>query len=152
MTTLDSSSFHHLNQFNIKCYGWTPPIHDVTETAVFSKEGRYLKDVTPDSIYSTMFKSLEHPDYIHINCPVLAIYAVHKLAENLRPQLYKNLDAPKKKIFYEYLSWFISFNDAEMNRFKKALPNGKIKTIADADHYIFISNPVETEKMIRDFL
>lgn len=36
--------------------------------------------------------------------------------------------------------------------FKKEVKNGTEKEIKDATHYVFISNPDETEKLIRGFL
>jgi hypothetical protein len=47
---------------------------------------------------------------------------------------------------------FRSFSNEEQARFKREVPDGTVKLLIDAKHAVFISNPVETEKMIREFL
>lgn len=150
-TTEDLSSADKLNQLIQKEIEGPAPMDDLKETTIFSKDGRYLKDVTPDAIIKAIFQNVEHPDYVHIKCPALAIYAIHKSVDKLCPS-YRSFDSANRKIVNNFLTWYSSFIDTELNRFKKEVPNGTVKTIIDANHYIFISNPAETEKMIRDFI
>jgi pimeloyl-ACP methyl ester carboxylesterase len=151
ITDTDLSSIGHLNQYCEKLCGGPLPIDDMKEIAFFSKDGRYLKDVTPDSITTAIFKNVEHPDYMHIKCPALAIYASYTSIEGFFSD-YNGLDAAGKKIGDDFFAWYAPYIDTEMKRFKSETPNGTVKTITNANHFIFISNSVETEKMIRDFL
>ena len=40
---------------------------------------------------------------------------------------------------------------AEISRFTSEIPNGIVKEISGADHYVFLTNSVETEKTHTEF-
>jgi len=150
-TKADLSSADHVNEHSKKICGYLVSSDELKQIMIFSKDGTYLKDVTPDSIFTTMFKNLEHPDYAHIQCPALAIFATHQTITKFIP-FYSSCDSTHKKMLDTYFAWFNRFDNIEMARFKNELPGGTVKIIPDGLHYVFISNPEETEKMIRDFL
>lgn len=151
ITTLDSSSAFQLNTYYSKILGVLMPLEEIRQTSIFSKEGRFIKDVTPDSIPGNIFKNVEHPDYSHIKCPALAIFATHPSIDKFIP-FYANTDSTHKEQLNNYYDWFNNFEKTEMNRFRNEVISGKIRSIPNATHYIFISNPVETEALIREFL
>ena len=127
------------------------PDEDIRQTCIFSKEGRYLKDVTADSIGGALFVSVEHPDYNQIKCPALAIYAVSDSIIQLAP-FYAKLDAVNKKKVDTLYSVWNEFNNGERARFRKEVQGGSVKEVRGANHYLFISNTAETEKVMREFL
>jgi non-heme chloroperoxidase len=150
-TTEDSSSLDNLKHLYKKSYGLSFPDDEWKHTFILSKEGRYLKNATPDSIAGAIVKAIEHPDYLHITCPALAIYAVGNSVERLVPY-YKQLNFANRKKADSLLVLFNKYSKEEQTRFEKEVHNGTTKVINGANHYMFISNPIETEKIIREFL
>lgn len=67
-------------------------------------------------------------------------------------QFYDRLDSTnckKADIFFTLLK---SNTQIQENRFRKEVPQGTLKVIKGANHYVFLSHPNETEAMIREFL
>lgn len=150
-TTRDSASLENLKNYFEKVLGVTFPEDEWTQKFIFSKEGKYIKNVTPDSILGVIFNGVEHPDYDLITSPALAIYAPQTLAKKTFP-FYEMLDSIEKIKADSLIFSFINFSNAEQARFKKEISNGTVKLLVDAKHAVFISNTLETEKIIREFL
>ena len=150
-TSKDSSSIAHWRDFNKRIYGFPFPDDELKQVSIFSKEGKYLREVTPDAISMAMLNGMEHPDYTHIKCPALALYANFKSVKEAIPY-YAELDTVNKKRADDFFLLLQNYSDIEQTRFKNQVHNGIVKSINGANHYIYISNPVETETMIRDFL
>jgi len=150
-TALDSSSFAHWRDFNTRAYGFPFPDDELKQTAVFSTAGKYLKEVTPGFVTAGIFSSLERPNYTHIMCPALALYAKFKSVNEVIPT-YAELDTINKKRANEFFTLFQKYSNTEQTQFKNEVRNGTVKTIDHANHYIFISNRAETEKIVRGFL
>ncbi len=150
-TSADSASIDKVNQFYKRIVGVLLPVHDLEQGSVFSRDGKYLRDRTPDAIYGALFKKQEHMEYTDVKCPALAIYATHESKEKFLP-FYTTADEAHKKLLDSYFTGFNNFENIEINRFKNGAVNGKIQFIPDATHYIFACHPDETEKLMRDFL
>ena len=146
-TALDSSSFAHWKDFNSRIYGFSFPRDELKQIFVFSNKGKYMEAF----VSSAIFNSLEHPDYTHIICPALALYAKFKSVREVIPS-YTEVNAMNKKRANEFFNLLNRYSNTEQSRFKNEVRNGTVKTIDHANHYIFISNPIETEKEIRVFL
>ncbi len=153
ITTEDSSSFGHLQQFIEKMNGVSYPDEETRNLCIFSKEGRYLKDVTPDSVIGEIVKGIRHPDsgYALINTRALAIYSSIDSAKQCF-SYYPLLDSSNKLKADSTFSIIKNWARGEQDRFKNGVKNGIVKTIKGGYHYIFLSNPIETEEMIRAFL
>lgn len=151
LTTKDSSSVENLNAFVLKVTGVMMPDEELKNTELFSKDGKFVKHVSPDSIQGLIMRGIEHPDYKDISCPALAIYAVHKSVKEIFP-FYDSLnDIDKKKADTAFII-LAKWQREQREVFTNEVKNGTAKEIHGADHYIFISNPDETEKLIREFL
>ena len=146
----DSSSFENFKAFTAKM-GVTMPDEEIKSTSVFSKDGKYLKAVTPGEIQGKIIMGIERPNYKSINCPALSIYAIASSVYTSIP-FYDSLDSANKKKADTCFTIFKNFGTEQIALFKKEVKNGEVKEIKGADHYVFISNPVETEKYIREFL
>jgi non-heme chloroperoxidase len=150
-TAKDSSSFKHWKDFNKRIYGFSFPNEELKQISMFSKEGKYMQEITPATVFTAILDNVERPDYTHINCKALALYAKFESAAEVIPS-YAELDVVNKKSANEYFIQLQKYSNKEQASFKKQMRQGTIKFINGANHYIFISNPVETEKMISDFL
>ncbi len=150
-TKKDSSSLDHFKIYFEKVLGVSFPKDEWKQKFIFSKEGKYLRSVTPDSIPGAIFNGVEHPDYAHITSPALAIYAPQTAANKTFPFYYK-LDAKAKMKADSLIFLFKTFSNEQQAQFKKEVINGSVKSVINAKHAVFISNPSEIEKMIREFL
>lgn len=150
-TANDSSSFENLKVFVAKNTGVALPDEEIKSTKVFSKDGKYQQDVTPGEIQRKIISGIERPNYTSINCPALAIYAISSSVYTTIP-FYDSLDAGNKKKADTCYTIFSNITKEQIALFEKEVKNGIVKEIKGAHHYVFISNPVETENLIREFL
>jgi len=150
-TDEDSSFLLNLKRFVEKVNGISVPDEELRNTVVFGKDGKYKKDVTPDSIMALILKGVEHPNYKGIHCPALAIYCIPDSVTNFFP-FYASRDTENKKRADTSFLLFVNFMKEQREIFKKEIEKGTVKEIKGANHYVFISNPDETEKLIREFL
>jgi len=150
-TTKDSSSFDNLKAFLVKTMGVTMPDEEIKSTTVFSKDGKYQKDVTPGEIQGKIISGIERPNYKSINCPALSIYAINSSVYTTMP-FYDSLDVANKKKADTCFTIFNNITKEQIALFKKEVKNGRVKEIKGSHHYVYISNPVETENQIREFL
>jgi len=150
-TTEDSSSLDKLKAYTAKNMGISMPDEEFKNTAVFSADGKYQKDVTPGEIQGKIIAGIERPNYTAINCPALAIYSTGGTVHSIMP-FYDSLDSLNKKKADTCVTMFNKISKEQIALFKKEVKNGTVKEIDGAHHYVFISHPAETEKMIREFL
>lgn len=150
-TAKDSASLDNLSQAVREVVGVPIPAEEIRATSIFSKEGKYIGDTTPAFVFPATLSKLERPAYSRIQCPALAIYARHTSVRNAFPY-YDRLDSASRQkaiaSFPNLRKW-----DAEQEAlFRKEVRGGRVVGIKDANHYVFISHPAETEKLVRDFL
>ncbi|MBD2757237.1 alpha/beta fold hydrolase [Spirosoma validum] len=150
-TTKDSASMDNLSQAVHEVVGVPIPAEEIRATSIFSKEGKYIGDTTPAFVFPATLSRLDRPAYGRIQCPALAIYARHTSVRNAFPY-YNRLDSASRQkaiaSFPNMRKW-----DAEQEAlFRKEVRGGRAIGIKDANHYVFISHPAETEKLVRDFL
>jgi non-heme chloroperoxidase len=149
-TAVDSTSIEAQKKFMEKINGISFPDEELQQIMIFAEDGKYLKDVTPDSVMGLMYGISVKPDYKSIKCPSLAIYASRESAKKLF-SFYESLDSINKiKATQAFEAWR-KYEIEEPERFSKESKNG-IVTKIKGHHYIFLSNPDETEKSMRDFL
>jgi len=149
-TAKDSASIQNLKKFTEREIGGSIPQSEVTQSSIFSKEGKYIGDVTPSSIPQAVVMNAEHPMYTRIKCPALAIYA--KMSAKQFIPFYQELDSVNRKKGDKLFDAFNKISLKEEDRFDKEVSDGSIKEIKGARHYVFVSHPAETEKMVREFL
>lgn len=147
----DSASIEAVSKFEKRVNGISMPSEELKQVLVFSKEGKLLKSVTPDSISGAMINLVVKPDYKKIKCSCLAIYAKFEKVKDIFA-FYDTLDSLKNKSKARQLFQLLTKFTTESPRFfLKESKNGIVKTIK-GHHYLFLSNPDETEKLMRDFL
>ena len=85
MLAADSVSPAAARAYMERANGILVPEGEVRAIAVFGPTGRYLRDVTPDSIGTAIVAGVEHPAYAKIAVPALAFYAVADSVKDLVP-------------------------------------------------------------------
>jgi len=150
-TAKDSSSLENVKVFAAKTIGVSIPDEEIISTTVFSKDGKYQKSVTSDEISGKIISGIERPNYKSIDCHALSIYAIASSVYTTFA-FYDLLDAGNKKKADTCFTIENNITKEQIELFKKEVKNGIVKEIKGANHYVFISNPVETENLIREFL
>lgn len=147
----DSASIDAVSKFEKRVNGISMPNEELKQVLIFSKEGKLLKSVTPDSISGAMINIVVKPDYKKIKCPSLAIYAKFNRVKDVFA-FYDTPDSLKSKSNAKQLFQLLTkFTTESPALFAKESKNGIVKKIKGR-HYLFLSNPDETEKLMRDFL
>ena len=149
--TQDSASLENLQKYYTSLNGVAMPDEEIKETSIFSKDGRYVKDVTADSIIGAIIGGTIHPEYTKVKCPALAIYAVNSSVANMIP-FYATLDSVNVLKANRMFDGFSRAAIQERIRFKKEVQNSVVAEIKDGHHYLFISNAEEIARLIRNFL
>ncbi|GAB3984001.1 hypothetical protein GCM10028806_58320 [Spirosoma terrae] len=149
-TARDSASLENLSQGIEEVVGVGIPVEEIRATSVFSKEGKYIGDTTPTFVFPATLSRLERPAYSQIQCPALAIYAQHSSVRAAFP-FYNRLDSANRQKAMASFPIMTKWASEQEALFRKEVRKGKTLGIKDANHYVFISHPAETEKLIRDF-
>jgi pimeloyl-ACP methyl ester carboxylesterase len=147
----DSSSLKNLQDFTLRTSGVMFPDDEFRNVCVFSKEGRFQKDVTPFEVQLRVVMGVGKPNYKGIKCPALAIYVTGTSVKTFFP-FYDSLSAENKKKAEAGFSILENYGKKQMEIFETQVAKGVVKGIEGANHCIFLSHPKETEDLIRAFL
>jgi pimeloyl-ACP methyl ester carboxylesterase len=152
MTAADSASPAAVSAYLERTGGGLQlPEADLRATSRFDSSGRYLGDLTSDSLALLMTRRLPPPAYQRLRCPSLAIYAVSDSAGALIPW-YALLDsagrAQAERAFPVSHAWY----GAARAQYRQHAPFSHIVEIHNANHYVFLSNRAQTLGAMRAFL
>jgi pimeloyl-ACP methyl ester carboxylesterase len=151
MTKEDSASITAVQKFMYRMN----PIHvsesEIRAGAVFSKDGRFIKDITADTVFVAIMKGVEHPNYKAIKAPALAFYATPDSVLDV-VTFYEELDSAGRSSAMEVFNLFKTIGQKAVNTFKTEVAAGQVVELRKANHYVFISNPKEVTDGIRKFL
>jgi non-heme chloroperoxidase len=147
----DVSSLEHNRKYLKKVTGVLFPEDEMKASFIFDKDGKYIGNVSPDSISLNIIKQLEKPDYRLIKAKALAIYVRNTDVIGLFPS-YLTFNTTNKNRADAHYQLVKAFTLKGQKAFTEGLTNGMIKQLVNANHYIFLSNSIETERLIRTFL
>jgi non-heme chloroperoxidase len=151
-TAKDSLSVQDLNDDLKRIRGFVYPEDELRHQYVFSPRNFRVKPVTPSRVAGAIVQGLRLQNYEAVKCPALAIYGQRNTAQQWFAS-YSSMDAAnQQKAMNDFMPAWKMYYAAEINRFKSEKPDGRVKEISGADHYVFLTNPGETEKLIREFL
>lgn len=150
-TEKDFSSMENDKLYLKKVTGVLFPDDEMRASFTFDKDGKYIDNVSPDSIGMAIVKGLERPNYTLVKSPALAIYVRNETVNDLFP-LYSTFDTTNKRKANSHFIVSKKFTETGEGAFTKEVKHGKVAEIKGANHYIFISNPVETAKLTLEFL
>ena len=150
-TAKDSASLATYQQYVKATFGTLIPLEEMRQTCIVAKNGRYVGDKTPGFVYGSIINGMVHPDYAHVRCPALAIYAELTSFKDA-PPFFARLDSVNKTKAAASFSRVRQWQRTEMNRFRNEVAHGTVQSIKGAQHAIYVSHPKETEQMMRAFL
>ena len=151
MLAADSVSPAAARAYMERANGILVPEGEVRAIAVFGPTGRYLRDVTPDSIGTSIVAGVEHPAYAKIAVPALAFYAVADSVKDLVPW-YAALDSTGRVSAEKVFAVFTPFARSAREQFQREVKQGRVIELHGAHHYVFISNAAEVAREMRAFL
>jgi len=151
MLAADSASPAAARAYMARSSGVLVPEGEVRAIAVFGPTGRYLRDVTPDSIGAAIVAGVEHPAYAKIAVPALAFYAVADSVQELL-SWYAALDSAGRAAAGKTFAVFTPFALAAREQFQREVKQGRVIELHGAHHYVFISNADEVAREMRAFL
>jgi pimeloyl-ACP methyl ester carboxylesterase len=140
MTTADSASPTALTTYAARVVGVPFPEADVRATSRFDSSGKYVGDVTSDSLAYLILRRLPSPAYQRLTCPSLAIYA------------YSAVDSASRAQAQHVDTMYRAFARASRTQYQHNAPFAHVVEIYNAHHYVFLSNRAETLSAMRAFL
>jgi non-heme chloroperoxidase len=149
--TEDSASIESLQRYYTSMNGVAISDEEIREVSIFSKDGRYIKGITADSIIGAIIQGTIRPEYSKVKCPAFAIYAVNNSAAEMIP-FYSTLDSTNISKADRTFELFKRAGKIEREKFKTEVQNSVVAEIKGGNHYLFISDADEVEKLIRQFL
>lgn len=125
---------------------------NLREMMVRSPDGKILSEAKPANASRLLMQGTKdsHPDYSRIKSPALSIAAVgfsSKVSD-----VVKALPDSAGTKAEDYLNRLRQFQQQEIERFRKEIPNGRVTVLANTDHHCFIQRENEVVREMREFL
>jgi non-heme chloroperoxidase len=150
MTAADSASPTALAAYVARITGVRVPEADVRAISRFDSSGRYVGDVTSDSLASLIVRDLAAPAYQRLACPSLAIYQSPDSLGTL--PWYAPLDSAGRAQAKRVFPMMQAYVRASRTQYQHNAPFSHVVEIRNASHFVFLSNRVQTLSAMRAFL
>ncbi|HMK05483.1 MAG TPA: alpha/beta hydrolase [Ferruginibacter sp.] len=147
----DSASISTVQKFMLRVYGIRVSESELRAGAVFAKDGRYVKDITADSIYGIIMAGIEKPNYKAIQAPALSFFAEPDSVRDM-VNFYDELDSAGRNSAMELFTLFQTYGRQQIDKFKAEVKAGQVIVLPRAHHYVFVSNPKQVSDGMRKFL
>ena len=153
VTPADSASARSVAAYVQRLRGVRLPISEIRATSRFDADGHLARTRQPAGVDAgaATIAGTERADYARIAAPALAIYAV-RASPRVRFPLYDTFDAENRAMAQRVIAVQDSFGLAVRTRFRREVRRGRVVEIANANHYVFLSNPTQVEQAMRAFL
>lgn len=110
-----------------------------------------VRDPVPASVWRALAAGSGHPDFARITAPALAIFA-DRSTPGEEFWWYARMNPAEKVLARLYVDTELPYRRASRDQLARELPAVRVETIAGAHHFIFLSHPDQTERLIRAFL
>lgn len=150
MLRADSASLPAVRAYLQRTMGVRMPESEVHALARFDKGGRYIGDVTADSLTGRVIAAVRFPPYDRVNCRSLGIFAVADSAVDVVP-FYAALDSAGRARADAIFEAFRPMGIISLARFKK-FDAYRVVEFHRANHYVFLDRPDDAAVAIRAFL
>jgi pimeloyl-ACP methyl ester carboxylesterase len=97
-----------------------------------------------------MFQTEARPDHTKIKSPALMITVINPGAYSVKQ--FKSLTEERRKAVDDFLTEARQMKEKEIELFRKAIPNGRVVMLTNADHHCFIHREDEVLREMRAFL
>lgn len=125
---------------------------NLREMMVFTPDGKILREAKPGKVSRLLMQGTinSHPEYSKIRFPALSIAAVG--CSSKVSDVVKALPDLARSKAEEYLRRLRQFQEQEIERFRKEIPNGRVIELTNTDHHCFIQRENEVVRELRGFL
>ena len=146
----DTVSFTSVSALYERVLGVKEPESDIRATSRFDASGRYMGEVTADSLKARISSGSRTARYDQAHCRALAIYAVPDSIADVIPY-YAELDTAGRaqaEALLRFVGLVVADSRARVSRF----PQIKVVEVRGGNHYIFLQRPTEVARAMRAFL
>jgi hypothetical protein len=126
--------------------GIRPPEAEVRQTFLATPEGHVGMTRTPLKVPPAIMAGFKK--ITDIRAPVLAIFAIPKAPA---PWL-QDADPPVRAMVQTFMEKIDALTEKQVKEFENGVPGAKVVRLANANHYIFLSNEADTLREMRAFL
>lgn len=143
-------SFRHwVSRMSFWSEAWEANLREMME---FSPDGKILREAKPDKASRLLMQGTidSHPDYSKIRSPALSIASVGSSSKV--SDMVKALPDSTRAKAEDYLRRYRQFQEQEMERFRREIPNGRVVDLTNTDHHCFIQGENEVVREMRGFL
>jgi non-heme chloroperoxidase len=124
---------------------------NLREIMVFSPDGKILREAKTGKASRLLIQGTidSHPDYSKIRSPALSI-AVLGFSSRMSDFVKTLPDSTRAKAEAS-LTRLREFQQQQIERFRKEIPNGRVVVFTNADHHCFIEKETEVVREMQDF-
>lgn len=145
----DFESITALRAYHARVMGVREPESEIRATSRFDERGRYVGEVTPDSLKARPFFTHRLADYDSLRCRSLAIYAVGDSAADYFP-FYRELDAHGRERLDQTIAGAEYLNKKSRARVESLLAVTVVEL--HGNHFVFLQQPDTVARLMRRFL
>ena len=146
----DTASFAGWRAIYPRVMGVEEPESEIRATTRFDTAGRYLGQVTADSLKARVTSGKRVARYDQVHCRALAVYAVPDSVANVIPY-YRELDAAGRAQA-EALLRFVQAVVADSRGRIAGFSQNTVVDVHGGNHFIFLQRPREVARAMRAFL
>jgi non-heme chloroperoxidase len=150
ISAADTLSFTSVRALYARVMGVDVPESEIRATTRFDSTGRYLGEVTADSLKARVTSGTRVARYDQAHCRALAIYAVPDSVPDVVPY-YAELDA-SGRAQGEALLRFVQAVVADSRARVARSPQVTVVDVHGGNHFIFLQRPGEVARAMRTFL
>ena len=127
------------------------PTSEVHALYTMKPDGKVGKYVIPGYVYQEVKNTLEHPDYLKIDVPALAIYAVDYPITELYAD-YETRDSATQAQMRQRYEVIRKMGAASRHAFLTEMRKGQVAELKGAGHSLYLTHAEDAVRIIRNFL
>lgn len=146
----DTASLASVSAVYARVMGVRQPESEIRATVRFDAAGRYLGEVTADSLKAWITSGNQVARYDRVHCRALAIYAVPDSVADVIPY-YTEFDAAGRargEAVLRFVQAVVADSRGRIARF----PQNTVVELHGGNHFIFLQRPGEVARALRAFL
>jgi pimeloyl-ACP methyl ester carboxylesterase len=152
MTRADSASPSAVTAFYSRLVGGKYPEAEVRTEVIFDSDGHLAGDAPSAQVVPQVRAGTEPSAFARITAPALGVFAVMDSPPAWFRDAYAGLDSAARLQADRYLAHLMAWNKEGRDRFRADLVHGTVIELHGADHYVFLTNPDQVERAMRDFI
>jgi pimeloyl-ACP methyl ester carboxylesterase len=130
--------------------GFSFPEAELRAITRYGDDGR-VSDPVPPFVRRAIALGAGHPGFARIRAPALGIFAERA---TLAQEFWwaGQMTRAERQRAQAWLDGALAARRAAREQFARQMPNARVAVIPGAHHFIFLSHPDETERLMREFL